>query len=325
MFEKLFEFIARHKSFIISTHDLADADGLGAELAFAHIIKTLKKQPHIINASPIPSNFTFIDPEKMIEVWDEEKHSNLAKKSALLIVDTSEEYHIGQIKNILETVQEVFVFDHHEPALQSPLTGFIDSTAASTSELAIEAATEAGITLDIMSAIAAYTGIVYDTGYFAYSKTTSRTFAAALKMVELGVNPYETYLNLSESASSGSLLLQKKVLSTLDVFSNGRIAVQILRKEFLEETGSHFEDADGFINLPMKSKDIAVSIMIKENVEGKVNCSLRSRRTVNVSQIAQAFGGGGHASAAGFRSKLGIEQVISETLKQVLEKVEIQL
>jgi phosphoesterase RecJ-like protein len=58
--------------------------------------------------------------------------------------------------------------------------------------------------------------------------------------------------------------------------------------------------------------------MIKENGAGEVRCSLRSRGTINVSKIARLFGGGGHTTAAGFRSDLDID----DTLKQVLERVE---
>jgi phosphoesterase RecJ-like protein len=58
--------------------------------------------------------------------------------------------------------------------------------------------------------------------------------------------------------------------------------------------------------------------MVKENLEGHIRCSLRSKGAVNVSKIAQQFGGGGHVTSAGFKSRVSIE----ETLKQVLETVE---
>jgi phosphoesterase RecJ-like protein len=110
--------------------------------------------------------------------------------------------------------------------------------------------------------------------------------------------------------------LRKQVLSTLEI--RGRAAVLMLRQEDLRTTGANFEDAETFINIPLRAREIAVSILVKENLEGKVRCSLRSKGAVNVSKIAQQFGGGGHVTAAGFKSALGIE----DTLNQVLEKVE---
>jgi phosphoesterase RecJ-like protein len=90
----------------------------------------------------------------------------------------------------------------------------------------------------------------------------------------------------------------------------------ILRREDLAATGALFEDAESFVNIPIKSKGVLVSILVKENEEGKIRCSLRSKGAVNVSKIAQWFSGGGHALAAGFRSDATLE----ETMEQVLEK-----
>jgi phosphoesterase RecJ-like protein len=77
------------------------------------------------------------------------------------------------------------------------------------------------------------------------------------------------------------------------------------------------EDAEGFVNTPLKAREIAVSVLVKETPEGAVRCSLRSRGAVNVSKIAQDFGGGGHVSAAGFRSELGLEETLAAALKKI--------
>jgi len=328
MFEKIFAFFERHESFILCTHDPPDADGLGAELVMAHILTAMGKECKIINASAVPENFHFMDPDKQIEAWNTDASNDLngfVEKSAMLILDTSDEYNIGIMRGILNKVREVFVLDHHEPTPQSVLEGISDNTASSTSELAVEIARETGVRVEIRSAAAAYAGIVYDTGFFSYSKTNSRTFNAALYLVEHGVIPYHVYRDLNENAPVGALLLHKRVFSTLEILSNGRIAVQVLRGEDLEKTGGRFEDAEGFINVPMKAKEIAVSVLIKENTEGKVRCSLRSKGTVNVSKIAQNFGGGGHVSAAGFKCPQGIEYTLNETLIRIIEKIEEQL
>ncbi|MDR1239172.1 MAG: bifunctional oligoribonuclease/PAP phosphatase NrnA, partial [Treponema sp.] len=218
---------------------------------------------------------------------------------------------------LIGRVRETFVIDHHEPAPFSVLSGLIDSTASSTCEIMVEAAQAAGITLDLDTATAAFAGLSYDTGSFAYVKTTARTFRAALSLIETGVVPAHVYRELNENASLGALLLRRQVLSTLEICAGGRAAVLTLRKEDLESTGADFEDAETFINIPMQAGGIEASILVKENREGKVRCSLRSKGAVNVSKIAQQFGGGGHVTAAGFRSSYSIE----DTLKQVMERI----
>ena len=320
MANAVFEFLKRHSSLIITTHDTADADGLGAEKVFAQMALALGKQARIINSSPVPENFRFMDPGNAVETWDE-AGDTLPENTALVMLDTSDEYNIGKVKDFIPQAAEIFVIDHHEPNPLGTFKGYNDNTASSTSELAVELAGEAGVKLTLENATAAYAGIVYDTGFFAYSKTTARTFRAALTLVETGVEPYKVYSKISENATTGTLLLQKAVFSTLEILYQGRVAVQMLRKKDLENSGARYEDAENFINVPLKSRDIEVSIIIKENREGQIRCSLRSKGNVNVSKIAQMLGGGGHVSAAGFKSSLGAE----DTLKVVLEKIAEEL
>jgi len=315
MSNAVFEFLSRHSSLILTTHDPADADGLGAEKIFSLIASTMGKQVRIINSGSVPENFRFLD-EDSIESWGNVRDT-VKRDSALVILDTTDEYNIGELRELITGVAEVFVIDHHEPNQFCTFKGYIDNTASSTCELMLELALEAGIKLTPKCAEAAYAGLVYDTGFFAYSKTTARTFKSALALAEAGVSPYAVYRELNEKSSTGALLLQKKVLSTLEIHNQGRVAVQILRKGDLEASGARFEDAENFINIPLRSREIEVSILVKENREGQTRCSLRSKGNVNVSQIAQALRGGGHVSAAGFKSSLGPD----ETLSMILEKV----
>ncbi len=323
MIQKAQDFINKYTSFILSTHEVPDADGIGAEILLAYILKKLGKKVKIINANPIPANFSFMDPKKITESWNPAQHQSLLKKSSLIILDTSDEYNIGRIRDeVLPHILDVMVIDHHELNPMSILDGYIDSTAASTSEMIMTLASVFNIVPDKASSSAAFAGIVYDTGSFAYAKTSTSTFRSALALMETGVNPYKIYQELYESASTGAVILQKIVLSTLEMHAGGQIAVQVLRKEDLESTGTTIEDAEGFINLPLKSKEVKVSILIKQNSQGLIRCSLRSKGTVNVSKIAQNFSGGGHATAAGFKSNLSIEKTLENLLNKVKSVLE---
>jgi phosphoesterase RecJ-like protein len=316
--QTIVDFIVKNTRFVLTTHDTADADGIGSELALAFILERLGKEAHILNASAIPERFRFMDPLRQVGVWDGEKHGGLPGASALIILDTSDIFHTGAMKDVIPLFRETMAIDHHELNPHSSMRGYIDSTAAATCELIMEIAAHFGQTLDRITATAVFAGLNYDSGSFAYSKTTARTFRAAQTLVEAGAQPYEIHRHLNENASTASLLLQSRVLAGITLYFGGQVAVMTLRRDDLYATGALLEDAESFINIPLKSKGVTVSIMVKENEEGKVRCSLRSKGTVNVSQIAQRFSGGGHAMAAGFRSDATLE----ETLDQVLEEVQ---
>jgi len=321
MFKEILKFLKRHSSVIITTHDWPDADGLGSEIAFSQICRELGVKYKILNSKKTPARYSFLDPKKEIGTWEISHGFENAENNGMVILDSSDEYNIGAMKELIPKVREVFMIDHHDHTPLVNIKNIVDSTASSTCELMAELAEAAGVTLDKVSSTAVYAGISYDTGSFAFPKTTARTFRAVLKLVEAGVNPYGIYHELNETAETGTLLLNQRVLASLNIINQNRVAVQILRKEDLDITNTHIEDAEAFINVPLKAKEIKVSILLKETGEGQVRCSLRSKGDINVSQIAQNFGGGGHVTASGFRSSLSVE----ETLEKVLDKISLAL
>jgi phosphoesterase RecJ-like protein len=316
------DFIEENERFVLTTHDTPDADGIGAEIALAFMLENLGKEALILNASAIPERFRFMDPLNKTGVWDIDKHRDLPGSSVLIILDTSDEFHTGAMKDVIPLFAEAMVIDHHELNPRSAMTGYIDPAAAATCEMIMELAAHFNQTLDRSVATAVFAGISYDSGSFSYSKTTARTFKAAQTLVEAGARPYEIHGYLNESSSTASLLLQSRVLAGLTLYCGGRAAVMTITREDLAATGSLLEDAESFINIPLKSKNVSVSIMAKEDKDGKIRCSLRSKGVVNVSKIAQQFSGGGHVLAAGFRSDAGMEETLDHVLKKIHEAFE---
>ena len=320
MFENIQSFIDRHESFILTTHDSPDADGLGAELVMASILKKKGKEVRIINSSHVPKYLSFLQEGAEIEKWNPEIHSENLENKALLILDTSEEHHLGAIRDAIKKVKESFVIDHHELKPMSKLKGFIDSTASSASEITLEFACSLEIELDPHTATAAYAGIVFDSGFFAYPKTSIRTFKAAMKTMEWGATPNHIYKQLMENSSCASVLLQKQALSSLTFHAGRKIALMVLRWEDFENAGAEFEDVENIVGIPLRAKEVEAAILLREKEHGELFCSLRSKGALNVSKIAQNFGGGGHVTAAGFRS-----YSVDETVKKLLSSVESKL
>jgi phosphoesterase RecJ-like protein len=173
------------------------------------------------------------------------------------------------------------------------------------------------VTIDFGIAQALFTGIVYDTGSFIYPKTTALTFGIARDLVAAGVEPNFVYSKVYESNSISALVLQSRVLATLELAYEGHVAILTLRSGMISESAANYEEADGLINIPLKSEDIKVSVFFKENLEGLLRCSLRSKGDINVAEIAQGFGGGGHTTAAGFKCRDSIEAIKSIVLDKL--------
>jgi len=65
----------------------------------------------------------------------------------------------------------------------------------------------------------------------------------------------------------------------------------------------------------MRIETVDVSALLVVQPDGRTRASLRSRKLVDVAAIAEAFGGGGHPRAAGFRS----DEPAGEVEKKVVE------
>jgi phosphoesterase RecJ-like protein len=220
---------------------------------------------------------------------------------------------------LISSARHSLVIDHHEPKDEPGGLELLDPTASSSCELVFLLAKALGVGLPIDAAEAIFAGIVYDTGSFAYPKTSERTFSCALELVKQGVKPYEVHNRMYESSSDGVLILQKAVISSLELASDGRVALQTLSKDDLSASGASYEDAEDLVNIPLQDRRVEVSVLFKENLEGKLRCSLRSKGGINVARIAQSFGGGGHKTAAGFTCRSPLARAKDDVLQNIAQ------
>ena len=88
-------------------------------------------------------------------------------------------------------------------------------------------------------------------------------------------------------------------------------------KKDLEESGATYEEGHHIINIPLAAEAIKVSIYFKENLEGILRCSLRSKGNIDVVKIAQKFGGGGHKTAAGFKCSQPMDEIKQSVLRDL--------
>jgi phosphoesterase RecJ-like protein len=88
-------------------------------------------------------------------------------------------------------------------------------------------------------------------------------------------------------------------------------------KDLLRQTGASYEEGHQLINIPLAAEAVEVSVFFKENLGGMLRCSLRSKGSVDVAEIARAFGGGGHKTAAGFKCREPLEKIRTKLLKHL--------
>jgi phosphoesterase RecJ-like protein len=302
-FKPLINFISNHNKIIICAHESPDGDAIGTEYAFLQALKHMGVHAKVINNDPTPSNFLFVDPTNEITYLKSEKDiPEDVQDYALIIVDTNDTNNIGALSTlILPKVKEFFIIDHHETGPDAIEGNLIYKEASSAAEIIYQFIEKMKIPIDLPMANALFMAIVYDTGSFIYPKTSATTFRIAHDLVSKGVNPNYIYTQVYETDSIPSLIIQSKVLSTLELELDNRVAIMTMTQEMLQTTGASYDEGRTFINIPLKANKILVSIFFKQNDKGVLRCSLRSKGDIDVCEISREYGGGGHKNAAGFK------------------------
>jgi bifunctional oligoribonuclease and PAP phosphatase NrnA len=297
-------FLSTHDKIAITTHESPDPDGIGAELAFYDLMIFLNKKPLIINSDKTPDKYLFMDPTNLITYYsDSYIFPEDIGEYSLVILDTNDHENIGSLhKAIFKLVKDVFIIDHHSRFETDIEVNYIDSTASSTSEMIYNIFFFYKMQLTYHAAMPMYAGILFDTGSFRYPKTSPRTHSTVSALVEAGVNPTWVFETIYESYSLSSLVLKSRMLATMEFFFDGRLVLMHLTPEMLIETGGIFSEGEHNINIPLSVKEVQASVLIKQDLNGPIKVSMRTKGDLNVADISFSHKGGGHKNAAGYKS-----------------------
>jgi phosphoesterase RecJ-like protein len=185
-----------------------------------------------------------------------------------------------------------------------------EATASSTTELVLAVIREGGWSLDAMAATCLYTGVVTDTGRFQHRNTSSHTFTVAGELVASGADIFQVAKEVYDSQSLAYTRLLGRALQRLEVTEDLGLGFSFITQKDLADTGATLPETEDLIDHLRAVKGIQVVALFKELEDGRVRVSLRSRDGFEVGPIARAFGGGGHALAAGYTSDADVAKSI---------------
>ncbi len=299
--------IRDHQSFAITTHVNPDGDALGSEVGLAEWLLSIGKKVVVINHSPTPYNYLFLDTEQpIIQQHDEKKHEHIIREAdAILVLDVNDPERTRSLAKYLSgTAQHIAVIDHHLNPKPFANEYFIDTDASSTGEMILRliraAQPELGGTISTKAASALYVAIVTDSGSFRFPRTDSELLRMSADLIDLGADPVRTYNEVYNTSPAGRLLLLRDALNSLEYHHDGRMAFQCIMQSQLHAAQADEEDVDGFVQMPFQVGGIVLSVFLLELKEGW-KISTRSKDTVSAAAFAQSFGGNGHFHAAGAR------------------------
>ncbi|MBU1083489.1 MAG: bifunctional oligoribonuclease/PAP phosphatase NrnA [Candidatus Omnitrophota bacterium] len=312
---KIAELFNSKDNFLLTAHVNPEGDSIGSQLAVYHMLKKLGKSVIVLNQDPVPENLKFLPgAEAVSQNIPEGVEDHIA-----VILDCPVPERIGNIYRAFAEEQFKVNIDHHVSNEFFGDLNWVDTEASSAGEMIYNLSREMKISIDRNIASNLYAAILTDTGMFNYDNTSAETHMIAGELLKTGVSARDMYGRIYEQRSPSEVRILGKVLNTLTIGQDKRIAHMVLTKDMCAGENGKNIPTDGFINFARSVKGVEVAVFFRENTDDpkKINISFRSSEKINVNRIASRFGGGGHTKASGCVLLTGLEQAKKEILSEV--------
>lgn len=307
-----------HDRFLVTTHVNPDGDAIGTMLGVAHFLAALgKADVRYATHDPVPKRYQWLPGADRVHVG---KLPSLAD-AVVVIVDVAQLDRIGVIREAIGPRSTVLVLDHHLEDRPDGAYHYIDAGYSSAAEIVVDLFDEAGLAMTRDAAICAYVGLATDTGGFRFSNTNPASHRRAARLLEAGIDVFDLSGRLFDEISMPKFVLMRRVLDRTVLAEHGRCAHAFLRKSDLEEARATVEDLDGLVNIVRNIEGVQAGLLFREEGNGKIKVSLRSRAPFNAARVLQAFGGGGHAGAAGATVEGPLDRVQASVLRAVKDEL----
>ena len=305
---------------LLVSHVNPDGDAIGSLIAMGLALEAMGISTTLCNASPIPVVYRFLPSVQRVT----DRIDGTQAYDTAMVLDCGDLKRVGNtLMAAINGIPIIVNVDHH---ITNPGFGqlqLVEPFACATAEIVYRliCALEVPVSQSIATAI--YTGILTDTGSFRFANTNRAAFSICEEMVALGVDPSKVAQHVYGTYSLGRIKLLNLALDSIEISPNGKLSLMCLSQGMLQETGTQSEDADGLINYARSIRNVKLAAMIQERPnssgthaggEGRYHVSMRSDGTVDVSEIASYFGGGGHVGAAGFTIESTLSSIKSEIM-----------
>ncbi len=316
---------------IILSHINPDGDSIGSTTALHQVFKKLHFNVKSFVPNDIPEFLKWLPSCNeiiRIDLNNFEFKNSLLKSNIIFCLDFNDFNRIKNIKDlIIQTQAKKILIDHHPYPSNDFEYIFSMTDVSSTAELVYYFIKSMGwanlIDRDIATSI--YSGIMTDTGCFAYNASYPHTHYVVAKLLEYNINREKIYSNVYDNFSESRMrLLGYTLFKNLKVYPEYRTAIIYVTKEEQEYFNFQPGDSEGFVNYPLSIKNIVLSVLFVEKKD-HIRLSLRSKGNFPVNSFAaKHFNGGGHPNAAGGESYLNIEETLKK-FESVLKEYKTEL
>jgi bifunctional oligoribonuclease and PAP phosphatase NrnA len=310
--------LASAQRIILTTHLNPDGDGIGTCLALALALRALGKQVRFCCPGTPARLYGFLPGFAGVVAVEEPgaaAHAHLPGGLAEVVVscDAGDLRRLGPVGVVVAAVRAgggVLVnLDHHATNDRFGDLNLVDvdgeSSGVVADELLARLHADLGQPWQRTAAIATcfYATIVYDTGRFMHSNTTARCLRWTAELLDAGIDAAAINRALTYTRSLNDLrIIRLGIDHLVQDQVEPRLAGIALDRAAITSVGDP-DDWGDLVELPRSLQGNQIAYILREVVDRagrrSVRASLRSNPPFVIAPVAQAFGGGGHAQAAG--------------------------
>ncbi|HEX7196868.1 MAG TPA: DHH family phosphoesterase [Candidatus Limnocylindria bacterium] len=299
-------------------HENPDADTLGSAMALRMAVERLGKQAEVVAADPVPPSLLDLPGARDVRTRPQ-LEPDLAvvldgplSRTGAFATECADWLARARVANI----------DHHVSNDGSAaVAAWIDAEAAATCEMMALLIPDLGVEIDTEMATVLTAGLVQDTHTFSHPNATPRTLRVAADLVAAGAPLSAIHRSIYADKPFSTLALWGRIMAGMDQRRDGRIVHASMTVAMLAETGSDAVASEGFIDLLASTKAADITVLLKEVDATHVRVSVRTSARADAVAITSAFGGGGHARAAG----CSIDAPLAEARTLLLDECEREL
>ncbi|MFQ5442937.1 MAG: bifunctional oligoribonuclease/PAP phosphatase NrnA [Thermodesulfobacteriota bacterium] len=322
-FDTAIEKIREGRRFMVVSHVNPEGDAVGSLLGLTLALRAMGKEATPYLEDPVPEIFRFL-PAAGDVVHDLKGKGPF---DCVFAVDCGKLERLGS--GLAELGDDICIIniDHHTTNDRFGYINIIEAGASATGEIVYDFCNAASIKITPEIAINLYVAIHTDTGSFRYSSTTPESLIKAGELLRLGADPWEVALNVYENYPPEKFKLLSMVLATLDIIRvdnadpDSAIATLVVKLDMFKTTAADVDLSDGFVNYARGIEGVEVGALFRESGPDEYKVSLRSKKIVDVSKVANDLGGGGHAHAAGLTLKGSLEDIKSRVIGAIKKEM----
>ncbi|HWU38511.1 MAG TPA: CBS domain-containing protein, partial [Candidatus Acidoferrum sp.] len=302
---------------LISTHINADFDAVASMVAASK----LYPRAHLLFPGSQERNVReFLRETRFPLHADRLKGFPLDRVDRLILVDVKRITRIGPLRAILARGGlDVHIFDHH-PAHPKDIVGNLEvlrEVGASTTIL-LDVLRQQEFSLTPQEATLFALGIYEETGFLTFTNTTQADLHAAAFCLSRGANLALIADFIRRELSADQVGLLNELIKSAETYTINGIRIVI-------STASRDRYVGDLAMLAHKLRDMEnINVLFTlVRMDNRIHMVARSRlEVVDVGEIADAFGGGGHATASSATIKdLALFQVKEQLLHLLKERV----